>query len=148
MKLARISVLLVRLGILVTVGCATHHPFPESSLTGGMVEVKIDEALTPPMVTTNKGDEVKWVNRTGGPVDISLVQTGEDMISCQRGFASTDLGYLVGSLEYETIIIATVLQNDSASLCFAVPGKYVYTLRRNPPIADHANNNTGSITIK
>ena len=148
MNLACIGVLLARLGILITVGCASHHPFPGSSLTGGIFEVKIDESLTSPMVTANRGDEVKWVNMSGGPVDISLVQTGEDMISCQRGFGSTDLGYLVGSLEYETIIIATVLPNDSASLCFAIPGRYIYTLRRNPPITGHANKITGSVTIK
>lgn len=148
MNMVRIGVILAKLGILVTVGCVSHHPFPESSLTGGISEIKIDESLTSPMVTANRGDEVKWVNMTGGPVDISLVQTGEDMISCQRGFASTDLGYLIGSLEYETIVIATVLPNDSASLCFAIPGRFAYTLRRNPPIADHANKITGSVTIK
>jgi hypothetical protein len=145
MNLMRIGVLL---GILVTVGCASHPPFPQSSLTGGVFEVKIGESLTLPVVIAKLGDEVRWVNMSNGPVDISLVQTREDLISCQQGFASTDLGNLFGSLEYETMVIATVLPNESANLCFAIPGKYVYTIRRNPPITGHANTITGSVRIE
>jgi len=148
MNVARIGVLLVSLGILITVGCASQPPFPESSLTGGLFEVKIGESVTPPVVTAKRGDEVRWVNMTSGPVDIFLVQAQDDLISCQKGFASTGWGYLFGSQAHETILVATVHPNDSVSLCFAVPGTYDYTVRRYPPIPGLATKLTGTVTIQ
>jgi hypothetical protein len=38
--------------------------------------------------------------------------------------------------------------NESANLCFAFPGRYVYTVRWNPPLTGHANKITGSIMIE
>jgi plastocyanin len=148
MNLRRIGVLLVTLGLLTVVGCATHQPFPQSSVTGGLVEVKIGESLRPPVVIAKLGDAVRWINMTSEPVDVSLALTREDMISCQKGFGSTGLGSLFGSLENENIIIARVLPNESANLCFATPGNYVYTLRSNPPIKDHEMQITGSIKVE
>ena len=77
------------LGILVTMGCASSPPFPESSLTGKMVEVKIGESLTPKEITAKPGDIMRWVNTTGGAVDISFVEPLDGLVSCQKGFVST-----------------------------------------------------------
>ena len=85
---------------------------------------------------------------SNGPVDVSVVQTQEELISCQKGFASANLGYLFGTSDYENIIMATVRPNEFASLCFAIPGKYAYTVRRGPPTTGPSNTNTGSITIE
>jgi plastocyanin len=117
--------------MLVVMGCDSHRQFPDSSLTGGVSEVKIGESVMAPMVVTAKrGDEVRWINASNGPVEVSVVQTREELISCQKGFASTDLGYLMGTSEYENIVMATVPQNEFASLCFAQPGKYAYSVRK------------------
>ena len=149
MTLTRISVFLVRLGILVTVGCAgSPPPFPESSLTGGLFEVKIGESLTPKVVTAKRGDEVRWVNTTGGPVDIALMQSQDELISCQKGFASPGWGYLFQSSELEILLVATVHPNDSASLCFAIPGTYAYTVRTKTATTGRATRIAGSITIE
>ena len=149
MHLTRIGVFLVKLGILVTVGCAGYPPpFPASSLTGGLFEVKIGEALTPKAVTVKQGDEVRWVNTTSGPVDIALMQSHDDLISCQKGFASPGWGFLFQASVLEYLLIATVHPNDSASLCFAIPGTYAYTVRTKTVKTGHATRIAGSITIE
>ena len=146
MNLARIAMVLGMSAILVPIGCASHQPFPESSLTGAVLEVKIDEIVSPTSVTTKRGDEVRWINRSKTPVDVSVVQTREELISCQKGFASTNLGYLFGTSEYENIVMATVLPNEFASLCFAISGKYVYTVRMHQ--TGPSTKVTGSIIVE
>ena len=146
MNLARIAMVLGLSAILSPIGCASHQPFPESSLTGGVLEVKIDEMVTPTSVTVKRGDEIRWINLSKAPVDVSVVQTREELISCQKGFASTNLGYLFGTSEYENIVMATVQPNESASLCFAISGKYAYTVRMHP--TGSANKVTGSIIVE
>ena len=146
MNLARIAMVLGLSALLSPIGCTSHQPFPESSLTGGILEVKIDELVTPMSVTAKRGDEVRWINMSKAPVDISVVQTREELISCQKGFASTNLGYLFGTSEYENIVMATVLPNEFASLCFAISGKYVYTVRMHP--TGSSNKVTGSIIVE
>ena len=148
MKVLHAGKLLAGLGILATMGCLSHQPFPDSSITGTVLEVKIGESLTPPSITAKRGDEVRWINMGDATVDISVVQTREELISCQKGFASTNLGYLFGTSEYENIVMATVLPNQFASLCFAIPGKYVYTVRTDPSRKGSVNKITGSLIIE
>jgi plastocyanin len=146
MNLVRIAMMLALSTVLSSVGCAGHQPFPESSLTGGVLEVKIDEMATPTSVTAKRGDEIRWINMSKMPVDVSVVQTREELISCQKGFASTNLGYLFATSEYENIVMATVQPNEFASLCFAISGKYAYTVRMHPTAS--ANKVTGSIIVE
>ena len=146
MNVAR--VLVVGLTVLVTVGCTGHQRFPESSSTGRVMEVTIDESVTPMSVTAKRDDEVRWINMSNRLVDVSVVQTREELISCQKGFSSTNLGYLFGTSEYENIVTAKVRPNEFASLCFAIPGKYVYTVIKDPSVTGSINKMTGSITIE
>ena len=148
MNLVRVAVLLTSIGMLVVIGCVSHRHFPESSLTGGVFEVKIGESMMPSFITAKRGDEVRWINVSDGLVEVSLVQTREELISCQKGFASTNLGYLMGTSEYENIVMATVRPNEFASLCFAIPGKYSYSVRKDPSINRSADKSTGSIIIE
>jgi plastocyanin len=148
MNLVRVGMLGAIVAMLVTLGCGSHQRFPESSLTGGVFELKIDDSLTPQSVTAKRGDEVKWINKSNAQVDVSVVQTREELISCQKGFASTNLGYMFGTSEYENIVMATVRPNESASLCFAIPGKYTYTVRKDPSKTGSLDKMTGSITVE
>jgi plastocyanin len=104
--------------------------------------------LAPSIVTAQRGDEVRWINESNIPVEVSVVQTREELISCQKGFASTNLGYLFGTSEYENIVMAKVPPNESASLCFAMPGKFVYTIRKDPSVTGSLDKITGSVTIE
>jgi plastocyanin len=150
MNLMRICVLCVRLGVLVTVGCASHPPFPESSLTGIVSEVRIGESLTPKEITAKQGDEVRWVNSTSGPVDISFVESLDGRVSCQKGFVSAGWGYLFfsDSSQPDFLVVATVHSNEYASLCFSTPGTYAYTMRMETAAAGKAHGIAGTVTIE
>jgi plastocyanin len=106
--------------------------------------------MAPMVVTAKRGDEVRWINASNGPVEVSVVQTREELISCQKGFASTDLGYLMGTSEYENIVMATVPQNEFASLCFAQPGKYAYSVRKDPSMTGKGSTekSSGSVIVE
>jgi len=147
MNLGPVGVLLAGI-ILVALGCGGHQRFPSASLTGGVVVVTIEESVSPAAVTVKRGDEVRWINQGNAPVDVAVVQTREELISCQKGFASTNLGYLFGTSEYENIVMATLRPNEFASLCFAMPGKFVYTVRKGPAWASSPTKVSGSITVE
>lgn len=148
MNFARIGRLVVAVGILIAVGCGSTKHFPDSSLTGGVFEIRIGGVPAPSVVTAQRGDEVKWINESNTTVEVSVVQTREELISCQKGFASANLGYMFGTSEYENIVMAKMRPNESASLCFAIPGKYVYTVRKDPSVTGSLDKITGSITIE
>jgi plastocyanin len=113
-----------------------------------LFEVKIGDSLTPKVVTAKRGDEVRWVNMTSGPVDIAFMQSHDDLISCQKGFASPGWGYLFQSSDLEFLMVATLHPNDSASLCFAIPGIYTYTVRMKTATTGRPTRIAGSITIE
>jgi plastocyanin len=148
MKLMRIGMFLVGLGMLVTVGCASHPRFPESSLTGRVVEVKVGESLTPKEIIAKQGDEVRWVNTTNAFVDIAFDQALGDIVSCQKGFVSTGWGYLFGSSEPEFLVIARLHSNDHVSLCFSTPGTYAYNVRRDTAATSSTTQLAGTVTIE
>ena len=142
MNLMRIGVLL---GMMVTVGCASH--VPQSSLTGKVYELKIGKSLSRQVVNVQQGDEVRWINTRSGPVDISF-ESLEGVVSCQKGFASTGWGYLFGAPGPEFLVIATVHSNDSASLCFSASGTYPYTVRMDTAATGKAMRIDGIVKIE
>lgn len=150
MNLMRICVLLVWCGVLVTLGCASHPPFPASSLTGTVLDVQISESLNPKEIAAKQGDEVRWVNTTSGSVDISFVEPLDGRVSCQKGFVSAGWGYLFlgGSSRPEFIIVTTVHSNEYASLCFSTPGTYAYIARMKPAAAGRTISMTGTVKIE
>jgi len=113
----RINALFVGVGMLVTVGGAS-TPFPGSSLTGGVSEVKIDESLTPKVVTAKPGDEVRWVNATSGFADIVFVDPLDGRVYCHKEFVSAGWSNLFRPSEPNFLVVATVQSYDFASLCF------------------------------
>jgi plastocyanin len=150
MNLMRICVRFVWLWALVTLGCASHPPFPESSLTGRMVEVNIGESLTPKVIIAKPGDEVRWVNSTNGAVDISFMESLDGSVSCQKGFVSGGWGYLFsgGSAQPESLVVATVHSNKYASLCFSAPGTYAYTMTKETTDKSKEGGIGGTVTIE
>jgi plastocyanin len=150
MNLMRISVRFVWLLALATIGCASHPPFPDASLTGKMVEVQIGESLTPREITAKPGDEVRWVNSTSDSVDISFVEPLDNRVSCQKGFVSAGWGYLFGggSAQPESLVVATVHSSKYASLCFSAPGTYAYTIKRETTEKSKEHGIAGTVTIE
>jgi plastocyanin len=149
MNLMRMCVFVVGLELLVMLGCASHPPFPASSLTGTVLDVKIGESLSPKEITAKQCDEVRWANTTSGPVDISFVEPLDGRVSCQKGFVSAGWGYLFGGeSQPEFIIVATVHSNEYASLCFSAPGQYEYIARMKTAAAGRTINMPGTIKIE
>ena len=150
MNLVRNSVQFVWLLAFVTVGCASHPPFPDSSLTGKIVEVTVGDSLTPKGVTAKPGDEVRWVNSTSDAVDISFAEPLDGRVSCQKGFVSTGWGYLFGggSAQPESLVVATVYSSQYASLCFSTPGTYAYTMKRETTGKSKEHGIAGTVTIE
>jgi plastocyanin len=150
MNLMPICVLLVGCGTLVTLGCASPPPFPTSSLTGAILDVKIGESVNPKEIVAKSGDEVRWVNTTNGSVDIFFVKPLDGVVSCQKGFVSAGWGYLfaVESSPPEFIIVTTVHRNESASLCFSTPGTYAYIARMKTAAADRTIRMAGTVKVE
>jgi len=147
MNLMRIGVLLM-LGVIVTGGCASPPPFPAGSLTGRIVEVKVGESLTPKEITAKPGDEIRWVNTTGTPADISFDQSLDGIVSCEKGFASAGWGYLFGSSEPDFLVIARLHGRGYVSLCFSTPGTYTYDLRTDKTATGKATRIGGAVRIE
>jgi plastocyanin len=135
------------LGLLVTVGCATHPPFPESSRSGRVVEVQVGETLAPAEVTVKEGDEVRWINTTSATVDVYFEKSLDGVVSCQKGFVSAGWGYLFRTLQLHFLVIARV-HNNNASLCFSAPGTYAYTLRMDQAATGKSSRTIGTVTIE
>lgn len=150
MNLMRICVLLVGCGALVTLGCSSPPPFPTSSLTGAILDVKIGEALHPNEIVAKPGDEVRWVNTTSDSVDISFVKPLDGVVSCQKGFVSAGWGYLIAgeSSSPEFIIVTTVHRDEYASLCFATPGTYAYIARMKTAAAGRTIRMAGTVKVE
>ena len=148
MNQMRTCVLLLAFELLVTLGCAS-PPFPTSSRTGTILDVKISESLNPKEIVANKGDEVRWVNMTSGLVDISFVEPLDGRVSCQKGFVSAGWGYLfLGESQPEFIIVSTVHSNEYASLCFSAPGTYEYVARMKTTAAGETIRLAGTVKIE
>jgi plastocyanin len=148
MNLLRVGTPFVWLSALITMGCTSQPPLPESSLTGRIVEVKISETLTPKEITARQGDELRWVNTTGDPVHISFVEPLDGRVSCQKGFVSVGWGYLFPSIAYEFLVVATVRGNQYASLCFSTAGTYAYTITSKTTETSEAGKIPGTVTIE
>ena len=148
MNLRRTGVFLVRLGVLVTVGCASQPPFPESSLTGRIIDVKVGETLTPNKVTAKPGDEIRWVNTTSAPAEISFDKSLDGILSCQRGFVSGGWVSRLGSSDLDFLVIGRMHDRDYASLCFSARGTYAYDVRMEKTGTGRATRIPGIVTIE
>jgi plastocyanin len=150
MSSIRICLFFLWLGSLVSLGCASGPPFPETSRTGKVVEVTISDSLTPKEITLKQGDELRWVNTTSDLVHISFVEPLDGgRISCQKGFVSAGWGYLFRGIasQQDFLVVATVHGNHYASLCFSSPGTYAYTMTRDTTEASKAGM-AGTVTIE
>ncbi|TAJ06924.1 MAG: hypothetical protein EPO61_13135 [Nitrospirae bacterium] len=97
--------------LLVTaLGCSV---LPETSRTGAVREIKIEEMVSPRELFAAMGDEIRWVNLRSKPVHIGFLGSSPmKAVSCQNGFSS------FGVLQD----FVTIPPQQSASLCFAKPG--------------------------
>lgn len=111
-----LGVLFVGLSLL-TAGCANS---PMTTRTGDIVDVKIENDVTPKRVIALVGDEVRWVNHRSQPVRIDFTGGALDDASCRRGFTNW-IGMKKESVQLDA--------NETASLCFSGRGVHTYNVR-------------------
>jgi plastocyanin len=141
-----IGMRLVGFGLLVTVGCAS-APVPESTTSGKIFEVQIDDFVIPKVITVKEEDEVRWVNKRTFPVHVSLTKRLGPTISCLKGFVIEGSDF-VGSPIPDSVFGATVNSNEFASLCFSETGIYEYTVRTDKNSGEEASKLAGTVMVK
>ncbi len=87
-------------------GCAS---LPDTSRTGVVQDVKIEEKLSSDTIRVQPGDEVRWVNLRKLLVRVEVPNVTTDDLSCHRGFTNW-LGL------YRDV--AKLNPNETAHLCF------------------------------
>lgn len=114
----RLAVPSLILGLIGLSACAMSTP--STTRSGEIHDVKIEEGLTPAILTVGIGDEVRWVNHRTRDVRIDFLGEALDEVSCQRGFTNW-----VGMKKESAIVKA----NESATLCFAKAAVIDYNVR-------------------
>lgn len=101
----------------LTAGCAN---VPMTTRTGDIVNVKIENDLTPNRVIAQVGDEIRWVNHRSQPVRVDFTGGALDEVSCRRGFTNW-IGMKQESVQLDA--------NETASICFSARGLHTYNVR-------------------
>lgn len=114
---ASISGFIVPFLILALVGLIGCRSVPQTTSTGTVHDIAIEQGLSPANPTVTIGDKVRWVNQKQSSVRIELVADVRGTLSCERGFSK-----LFGTMENST----TLTMNQTASLCFTKTGVVTY----------------------
>jgi plastocyanin len=93
---------------------------PQTTRTGEIRAITIEEGLEPTILTVGIGDEVRWVNHRTLPVQIDFLNEDLDTVSCQRGFTNW-----IGVKKESTIVGSS----ESVSVCFSKAGEVTYNVR-------------------
>lgn len=135
----RLTAIVSSFGVLVVafleVDCTGN--LPSVTQTGKVQEVVIGTVVDPSELTLAPGDEVRWVNRQQGPVDIVFLNPIQEQVNCNRGFGFA--GVANG---------ARLAPNKGISLCFAVPGTVRYTVHLDTPTSTGQFNILGVLHIE
>jgi hypothetical protein len=87
-----------------------------SSVSGRVHYVVIEDGVSDNQVSTQAGEEVRWVNVRKTPVSVVFDWLGHGDLSCERGFANSTNAH----------ISAVILPDHHASLCFSTVGRRTY----------------------
>ena len=100
------------LSVLVMTGCSI---LPQTTQTGEVRDVNIEASVAPAKVIVRPGDEVRWINHRKGSVTLTLQDTKEERLSCNRGFSKDGT--------------ALIKSNETASICLNKAGEVKYNVR-------------------
>jgi plastocyanin len=118
--------LLVGSALILLTGC--HHSLVRDTLptitrTGQVMDVVIQDTVSPSSIMARPGDEIRWINKRQTDVQVIVISPGLEPLTCQRNFRQSrgaDLN------EYT----ANVERNDTAGVCFREPNELKYVVRR------------------
>jgi len=123
------------LGVILGMGCAMS--IPNTSRTGSIHDITIEQEILPVEASANIGDEVRFVNHRTAAVKVIFLEGDLDKVSCQRGFRS--MGVMREA--------AKIAPGDAASICFNKPGFYSYTVRITENVPGGETIRSGSIQV-
>ncbi len=122
-------------GVILAAGCALN--LPNTSRTGSIHDINIEQDIVPAEASANIGDEVRFVNHRTAAIKVIFLEGDLDKVSCQRGFRS--MGMMRDA--------AKIAPGDAASICFNKPGFYSYTVRMTESVPGGESIRSGSIQV-
>ena len=130
--------------LLMFAGCQTigGESMPTLTRTGEVKDVIIREGVEPTSVTVNPGDEIRWINKRRGTVEVIFLNPMTENLACQRNFGGP-LGFGTKRNEYT----AKIGSNKTASVCFREPGEVNYVVRAESSDHTGGQNMAGTISI-
>src|SRR5688572_8290150 len=131
-------------GLLIFAGCQTigGESMPTLTRTGEVKDVTISESVEPTSVTVNPGDEVRWINKRRGTVEVIFLKPMTENLACQRNFGGP-MGFGTKRNEYT----ARIASNKTASVCFREAGEVNYVVRAESSAHAGGQNIAGIISI-
>ncbi|HJT22378.1 MAG TPA: hypothetical protein VJ746_18040 [Nitrospira sp.] len=134
---------IVGLVLIMLNGCQhslVRDSMPTVTRTGEVKDIVILDTLSPGSVTVNPGDEIRWINKRQGDVEVIFLTPVMERLTCQRNF-----GGLIGADRNQ--YTAKLNKNETASLCFRDPGELKFVVRAESTDPSGEVNLAGSITI-
>jgi plastocyanin len=105
----------VYLGLLALMAMNSCSTVPPHTQTGEVRDINIESTVSPEKIFVRAGDEIRWINHRKGTVTLTLQDTKQERISCNKGFSN----------EGSTVIPAS----QTASICFNKAGEVKYSVR-------------------
>jgi plastocyanin len=113
---------------------------PTVTRTGEVKDIVIKERLSTATVTANTGDEIRWINKRQGDVQVILLTPVMERLTCQRNF-----GGIMGAEQNE--YTAKIDTNDTAGVCFRDAGELKFVVRAESSHPSGEESLPGTITI-
>jgi plastocyanin len=127
--------------LTIAAGCASIRgtdSISDTTRTGTIHDVNFAERMTPQYLQVQPGDEIRWVNQRSTPVTVEFLGDALAAVTCQSGFSN----FLRRQQE-----VATIDPNESASLCFGIPGTVTYNARMDSPVSGGQTIESGTIQV-
>jgi plastocyanin len=130
--------------LLMLASCQTMggESMPTLTRTGEVKNVVIRDVVEPTSVKVNPGDEVRWINKRQGDVQVIFLSPITENLACQSNFGGT-MGVGTKRSEYS----AKLGPNKTASVCFREPGEVKYVVRAESSDSGGEQSRAGTISI-
>jgi plastocyanin len=144
MQLQRFIIGSIGSALIMLTGCQhsliRNSMLPTATRTGQVKDIVIKETLSPPTVTANTGDEIRWINKRQGDVEVIFLAPVMAKLTCQRNFG--------GIMEAEqNEYTAKIDTNDTAGVCFQDAGELKFVVRAESSHPSGEESFPGTITI-
>lgn len=122
--------------------CAT---LPETSRTGAVHDIRIEEGVSPERLEVSVGDEVRWINGRTLPVRLEFLPEDLEDLRCQSGFATLvgRVTQVLGGVRE----MAEVQPNEAVSLCFGREGIVTYNVRAESALSGGSEIVPGTVAV-